>query len=339
VTAAVAGSAAKARGGSATSIARILSRSAAKLLRLALVVALVTVVTAVSVDLVPGDPARAVLGPDATAEEYARVRSEMNLDRPVHERYLEWMGGAVRGDLGQNLVGPREDVSAILARAIPVSLELAGLGLLIALLLAIPTALLAARRPGGWFDRSSSVAAFGLLSVPSFLAGFVLISVFAVKFHVLPDSLWVRPTSRGGWSGNLRHALLPALAIGLNEAAVFARLLRNDLLLTMQEDYVLAARAKGMPQRHVLLRDALRPSSLTLLTVTGLSLGRLIGGTIVVETLFSLPGLGNVVVEAATSSDFPVVQGAVLVLATGYVLVNALVDGIYHLVDPRIRRG
>jgi len=303
-----------------------------------LVLFLVSVATFALVGLLPGSPETEILGPNASAQDYERVRDELGLDDPVLTRYVDWLGDAVRGDFGRNLVPPVEDVSTKIARTLPVSLELAVLAILLSLAISIPAAMISAHRPGGRVDRLLSVSAFGLISVPTFLGGLLLILLLAINWRIFPDRLWVRP-SEGGWVENLRHAFLPALTISLTEVAVFTRLLRNDLIDTLQQDYILAARAKGMSAGHVMFREALRPSSFSLVTLAGVSLGRLIGGTVIVERLFSLPGLGSLVVDAASRKDIAVVQAAVLVVALCYVVVNAAIDGVYGALDPRTRRG
>jgi peptide/nickel transport system permease protein len=178
----------------------------------------------------------------------------------------------------------------------------------------------------------------GLISVPTFLAGLLMLLTLAIHWRWFPLGQWARPTE-AGWGTNLRHAFLPALTLALGEMAVFTRLLRSDMISTLQEDYILAARARGMPPRHILVRDALRPSSFSLVTLAGLSFGRLIGGTVVVEAVFALPGIGSVVVDGARKSDYPLVQGGVIVIAVVYVTVNLFVDAMYYYLDPRVRRG
>ena len=309
-----------------------------KILLIIPVLFLVSLGTFFLVSLVPGSPEANVLGPNASAQDYARVRHELGFDQPVLQRYWHWLGQTLQGHLGKNLVPPIESVTTLLARAFPVNLELAILAILMAFALAIPAAVWSAYRQGGRFDRIVSATTFGVISVPSFLAGVLLIIVFAVNWKVFPLGQWARPTEKG-WLTNLHHAFLPALTLALLEAAVFARLLRSDMISTLQEDYILAARAKGMPTAHILVKEALRPSSFSLITLAGLSIGRLIGGTIIVEQVFSLPGLGSVVINAAQKNDYTVVQGAVLLIAVVYVIVNLLVDLSYHYLDPRLRRG
>lgn len=288
------------------------------------------------VSLVSGDPAVAVLGSGHTKAEYAALHHQMGLDRPLLPRYLAWLGGVLHGDFGTSLLPPQTSVLSRLAAAMPVSLELALLGLVLALLLAVPLAMWAASHEGGRIDRAISAAMFGLLSMPSFLLGLLLIGVFVSWLGWLPRNEWVRLSDSVG--GNLQHALLPAVTIALMEMAMYARILRNDLVTTLKEDYILAARARGMSPLRILLSDALRPSSFSLVTILGLSLGRLIGSTVIVEYLFALPGVGRLVIDAATQGNYPMVQGAVLLIALIYVVTNAGIDLSYGYLDPRTRR-
>jgi peptide/nickel transport system permease protein len=304
--------------------------------QLVAVLALVSFGVFLLVALLPGDPAAAILGPGHPPEDYAALRAELGLDQPVLQRYLEWLGNALTGDLGHSIVPPHAAVSDRIAAALPVSLELAALGLVIALVVAVPLALVSAYREGGLADRVIGAVVFAVLSIPSFLLGLLLIMLFVDQLGWLPRSQWVRLTD--SVSGNLSHAILPAIVIALPEVALFTRILRNDLVRTLREDYVLAARAKGMGPRHIMMSEALRPSSFSLITVLGISLGTLIGSTVIVEYLFSLPGMGTLVVTAASQGDFPMVQGAALVIATIYVVINAGIDLTYGYLDPRTRR-
>jgi peptide/nickel transport system permease protein len=309
-----------------------------RLLLLIPVLIIVSFGTFILVDLVPGDPAIQVLGPNSSGDEYLRVREEMGLDEPLLQRYWDWASDALHLDLGRNLVPPSQSVSTVLWKAFPINIELALLALGMALVVSVPLAMWSAYRAGGRFDRIVSGSMFGIISVPSFLGGIILLLLFAINWRIFPLGQWARPTEEG-WIENLKHAFLPALTLALTEIAVFTRLLRGDMMATLQEDYILAARAKGMPTWHILVREALRPSSFSLLTLAGVSLGRLIGGTVIVEQLFTLPGVGRQVVAAAVSSDYKVVQGGVLIFALVYLLLNLVVDLTYAYLDPRIRRG
>ena len=370
-----------------------------KLVHLVPVLFLVSLATFFMMELIPGDPAAVILGPDGTPEQYAQLRDELGLDEPVLERYVGWLGDTVRGDLGESLVPPVQDVREMIQARLPVTLQLALMATVMSLVISIPVALYAAYRAGHRFDRTANGVAFGAISVPSFLAALLLVffmvfnpdvvkwvvvlggvalTAWLVKRTVLlareypPDQgrsrylaiglggaaavglvtalLWaswpefprqgfVRLTSDEGIGANLRHAFLPALTLALTEAAVFMRLLRSDLISTLQDDFILSAKAKGMPVWRILLHDALRPSSFSLVTVAGVALGRLIGGTVIVETIFNLPGMGTMIVDAIGAKDFRVVQAGVLVIAVFYVALNAVIDISYAYLDPRIRRG
>lgn len=308
-----------------------------KLAELLAVLLLVSFGVFLLVALLPGDPAAAILGPNHPPEDYEALRSELGLDQSIVHRYLDWLGGALHGDLGNSIVPPHLSVVDRIRAALPVSVELAALGLLIALVLAVPLAMLSAAREGGVTDRAIGAGVFALLSVPSFLMGMLLIMIAADGLGWFPRGQWVRLSESPG--ENLYHALLPAIVIALPEMAIFTRILRNDLVTTLHEDYVLAARAKGMSSTRVLTVEALRPSSFSLITLLGISLGTLIGSTVIVEYLFSLPGMGTLVVTAASQGDFPMVQGAALVIAFIYVLINNGIDIAYGYLDPRTRRA
>ncbi|WP_371666092.1 MULTISPECIES: ABC transporter permease [unclassified Streptomyces] len=289
------------------------------------------------VTLLPGDPAVDILGAGHPPSAYAELRHDLGLDQPLLTRYFDWLGGVLHGDLGRSVVPPQSEVASRVISALPVSVEIAVLGLLIALVVAVPLAMWSAYREGGRADRIISAGTFGVLSVPSFLAGLLLVLVMVTSLGWFPRSEWVR-LGDGDLLGNLHHAFLPALTVALAELAMFTRVLRGDLIVTLREEYILAARAKGMAPLRILVSDALRPSSFSLVTLLGLSLGRLIGSTVIVEYLFSLPGMGSLVVNAANQGDYPMVQGAVLVIAAIYVVINAGIDFSYGYLDPRTRR-
>ena len=378
---------------------RVAKAVTAKIVQLLLVMLLVSLGTFFMLELIPGDPALALLGSEATAEQIAAVRAELGVDKPAVERYLSWLGNVFRGDLGESLVPPVQNVLDLIGPRLQVTVEVAVLALVLSIAIAVPGALLAANRPGGSIDRLVSATAFGVISLPSFLSGLLLISMFvfhqdalrlallaggavasaallrkavdagrkhaagrvpvtaivrqvglaliplaalaalAWKMPALPRQGFVRLTDGEGVGANLRSAFLPVLTLALIEGAVLMRVLRADLVTTLGEDYILAARAKGMPRWRILFYDALRPSSFSLLTVAGVAFGRLLGGTVIVETIFNLPGIGTMLVKGIRASNYTVVQAIVLLLASAYVLLNALVDLVYNLLDPRIRRG
>jgi peptide/nickel transport system permease protein len=315
----------------------VVRRLSLRLVELFAVLLLVSFGVFMLLSLVSGDPAIAVLGEGHTKAEYAALRHEMGLDGPLLPRYFDWLGGVLTGDFGTSLLPPQTSVLERLGGAIPVSVELAVLGLAMALVVSIPLAMWSAYHEGGRIDRTISAVMFGLLSMPSFLVGLLLIAVLANGLGLFPRAEWVRISESLG--GNLQHAFLPALTIALMEMAMFTRILRNDLVTTLKEDFILSARAKGMPPLHILFSDALRPSSFSLVTILGLSVGRLIGSTVIVEYLFALPGVGRLVIESATQGNYPMVQGAVLLVALVYVAVNAFIDLSYGYLDPRTRHA
>lgn len=302
------------------------------------VLLLVTFVTSMLLEIVPGDPAVAILGPEQPPEAYAQLRDQLGLNEPVLTRYVSWLKAAITGDFGESVVAPAGSVMSRVGAALPVSLELVGLGLLISLTVSVSLALASAARPGGRVDRLVSATCYGLVSLPSFLVGMLLILLLVKLWPVFPRAEWVRIESLGDIGPNLRHALLPALVVAIPEIPVFTRVLRGDLVETMGQDFILSARARGLPQWRVLLGEALRPSSYSLVTLAAVSLGRLVGSTVVAEYLFGLPGIGSLIVGSATTKDIALLQGAVVVIALLYVSLNALVDLSYAWLDPRVRR-
>ena len=305
-----------------------------RIVRLIVVILLVSLATLALIDLLPGGPVDAIVGPEATPEQVQLLNERLGLDKPFLERYGDWLEGIATGDLGRSTF-TQQSVSEVVSERLPVTLELAIGTLLVALLIAIPSATYAASHPGGWFDRTVNAIAAALIAIPGFILAVLLIYLLAVRFEVFPVLGWVRLTDDVG--GNIEHAFLPIMSLALIEGAIFTRILRNDMISTLQEDYILSARARGLPRRRVLFGHALRPSSFSLVTVAGVSLGRLIGGTVIIETLFVLPGLGQAAVQAISTRDFVTVRGIIVVVSIGYVLINTLVDLIYPLLDPRVR--
>jgi peptide/nickel transport system permease protein len=303
-------------------------------IRLVVVLLLVSLATLALLDLLPGGPADAILGPSATDEQVQALNANLGLDDPFLERYVDWVHGIATGDLGRS-VFTSQSVSDIITTRLPVTLELAIGTLFVALVLALPSAVYAAAHPGGWFDRVVGVVGSGFIAIPGFILGVLLIYLLGVQFQVFPVLGWV-PLTDDLWQ-NLDHAFLPVMSLALYEAAVFTRVLRNDMVATLHEDYILAARARGLPRRRILFGHALKPSCFSLVTIAGVSLGRLIGGTVIVETLFVLPGLGQAAIQAIGTRDFTLLRGVIVVVSIGYVLVNTLVDLTYHLLDPRVR--
>ena len=304
------------------------------LAKLAAVLLLVSLATFLLLELIPGDPIDALLPDGATEEMRAAANERFGLDGPMLQRYFEWLGNAVQGDLGRSIQSQVPVADAIVER-LPVTLELAFVSILLALLIAVPVGVYSAYRPGGLVDRVTTLICAVTLSIPSFLLGVLLVFVFAVTLGALPVTGWT-PLSEG-LVPHLRSLALPVITLAALEAVGFIRLLRNDMIATLQQDFVLSARARGLSAPRILLAHALRPSAFSLLTVMGVALGRLIGGTVIVESIFSLPGLGSLVLTSITGRDLFMIQGIVLVVAVGYVLLNALVDLTYPLLDPRVR--
>jgi peptide/nickel transport system permease protein len=296
----------------------------------------VTLLTFLIASLLPGDLAHAMLGDQATPEAVAALRRDMGLDQPLWWRYLSWLGGILQGDLGRSLRTGEPVLGAILAR-LPVSLELMLLAEITALLISIPLAIQCAVRSGGSFDRIVTGIAFAKLSIPNFMAAILLIYVFAVELRLLPATGYL-PFGEDAL-GNLRSMVLPALTLALAEWPVLMRVLRSDMIATLQEDYIAMAKAKGLKQRRILFIHALKPSSLTLITVAGINIGRLIGGAVIVESVFALPGIGRLLLGAIYTRDFMILQGVVLFVAAGFVIVNFLVDMLYAVLDPRVRHA
>jgi peptide/nickel transport system permease protein len=309
---------------------------ARRLFYLVPVLVAVSLLTFLIASLLPGDLAYVVLGDQATPEKVAALRHDMGLDQPIWWRYASWLSHVIEGDFGRSFRTGQTVLQAVSER-VPVSLELMLLAELGALLIGIPLAIACAVRSGSAFDRFMTGSAFGMLSVPAFLLAILLIYLFAVELRWLPATGYV-PFAEDP-VGNLRCFVLPALTLALGEWPVLMRVLRSDMITTLQEDYITMARAKGLKPSRILLVHALKPSSLTLVTVTGINIGRLIGGTVIVESIFALPGIGRLLLGAIYTRDLVILQGVVLVVAFGYVLMNFIVDMLYAVLDPRIRHG
>lgn len=297
----------------------------------------VSLLTFLMTSLLPGDPALQILGAEnATPEAIAAVRADLGLDDPLPVRYLHWIGDALTGDFGRSY-RTNEPVSEAIIDRLPVTAEIGILAIIIALAIAIPVGMLSAYRAGTRTDKLISSTSFGLLAVPNFMVAILLILIFAVWLGVLPATGWVNFTDDP--VQNLRSALLPALSLAVAEMAVYTRLLRTDMIGTLQQDFVTMARVKGVSNRRILFRHALRPSSFSLMTVAGVQVGAIIGGSVVIETLFALPGVGRLLLEAVLVRDLLMVQGVALVIAVSYVVVNFTVDILYSYLDPRISHG
>jgi len=307
---------------------------AGRLGHLLVVLFAVTFVTFILVNVLPGDIAYDIAGLDASEAEVQAIRLDLGLDRPAVVRYIEWLGGVLTGDWGQSYRTGEPVIEAIMSR-FPVSLELVIIAQIMALLLALPLGIISALRANSRFDRIVTTAGFFCLAVPNFMMAIILIYIFGLWLHWLPVTGY-ESLSEGLWA-NLRNFILPALSFALAEWTLLARVLRSDMIGVLQEDYISMARAKGMPLRRILWVHALRPSSFSLITLLGLQVGALIGGSIIIESIFALPGVGRLLVGSIFARDFLVIQGCVTFIAVAYVVINFSVDIRYALLDPRVR--
>jgi peptide/nickel transport system permease protein len=286
--------------------------------------------------LTPGDPVSVILGPDASPQQVSELRVKLGLDQPVPAQVVRWFGRLLRGDLGQSIYLNRPVGQTILERAEP-TLMLTFLATLFAVAVGLPIGILSATRAGSWTDLGAMLVALGGISMPSFWVGLNLIFVFAVMLGLLPVAGY-QPLSKGLWE-NLRYLILPAVTLGFAQAALLARMSRSMMLDVLREDYVRTARAKGVAERMVVLVHALRNAMVPLVTVMGLTFAILMGGAVITEQVFNIPGIGRLLVQSVLRRDYPVVQGIVLVIAFNYVAINLLVDILYGLFDPRVRHS
>ncbi len=309
---------------------------ARKALRLLLVLFAVTVLAFIMVTAQPGSTAESICGTTGGQQCIDQKTEELGLNDPLPVQYLRWLGNALTGDLGEAPT-THQQVWDALGERLPVTIELLVYAQFLALVTAVPLALLCAKRAGGFFDRAATTATFALFSVPNFVLAVLLVYVFAVKLKWFPATGYTDLTENP--AENLRSLFLPAVSLAVPLMAVYMRLLRVDLITSLQEDYVTMAKAKGLSSNRILLRHAFKPSSLSLITAIGLNTGALIGGTFVIEVVFAINGIGLYTVNAIFSQEAAPVQGVVLITAIGYVIVNFLVDITYGLLDPRIRHA
>jgi peptide/nickel transport system permease protein len=308
--------------------------------KLLAVVLIVSFLTFVLTKLLPGDPANTILGSQASNKAaVAAVHKELGLDKPFLSQYVHYLDRVVlHFDFGRAYSNGFQ-VKTLLADRLPATIELILLAQVLALVVAVPLALFSAFRAESRTDKAITAGAFGLISLPSFAMAVLLVYLFAVQVHWFPAVGYDRLTGPDGIGANLRSLVLPVSVLTAGLAAVYVRVLRSDLIATLQEDFILVARSKGLPTWRVMLRHALRPSSFSLLTIFGVNFGALIGGTVIVEYYFSIPGIGGLAVDAINKRDYLAVQGVVLVVAVAFVLVNFLVDVLYTVLDPRVRRA
>jgi peptide/nickel transport system permease protein len=315
-----------------------------RLLQIVPTIVMITLVVFVMMRSIPGDPVVALLGDAYTEDDAVKVRQEYGLDKPILVQYVIWFGKLVRGDWGTSILSGRPVLQDVLIR-LPVTLELIVLSMAVALAIALPAAIIGALRQNTWADYTATSAAMVGVSIPEFFIGVLLLLLFSIGLGgLLPSSGWVYlpgtcPTMVCGSSfwGNVQHVLMPAFALGVGRAAILTRLLRASMLEVIRTEYVTTARAKGLSERPVVFKHALKNALIPTVTVMGLQVGFLVGGAIVVETLFAMPGLGTFGIDAIIARDYQQVQGFALLTALAFVGMNLIVDLTYTFLDPRIR--
>ena len=298
------------------------------------ILAIVSLASFLFIFLVPGDPAAEIAGPRATKEEVERIRGQLGLDAPIHVQMVSYYRRLFRGDLGQSILLNRSVTEAIIERA-PVTLSLTGIALAISMTIAIALGVAAAVRQNTWVDQSAMTVALLGLSLPDFWVGLVMIYAFAVLLGWLPTGGYVE-LSKGVWPW-LRSMTMPALALAITQLGLLARMTRATMLEVLNQDYIRTARAKGVPERSVVDKHALSNALIPMVTVMGLIVGILLGGAVVIEQVFALPGVGRLIIGAILRRDYPVIQGGLFLTATIFVFVNLAVDILYAFLDPRVR--
>lgn len=298
------------------------------------VMLLVAVIVFLLVHLAPGDPASVIAGDNATTDQILRIRATLGLDRPLWEQFAIWFWRVLQGDLGQSLFWNRGVAELILQRAEP-TVSLAITTLIFAVTIAIALGVIAAWKAGSGIDRSVMGLAVAGFSLPVFVVGYLLVYLFAIELRWLPVQGY-RPIAQGFWPW-LERLILPSVALGLAYLALIARITRTTMLEILSEDYIRTAQAKGVATRPMLFKHALKNAAVPIVTVVGIGVALLISGVVITETVFNIPGVGRLVVDAITRRDYPIIQGVMLVFSAIYVLVNLAVDLSYTLFDPRVR--
>jgi len=288
------------------------------------------------VHLTPGDPAAVMAGQSATPEQIEQIRKQLGLDRPLMEQFVDWFGGLLRLDFGESIFLGMSVTDAIRERAQP-TLLLTLYALIVQIAIGVPAGVIAAVRRNSFIDRLLMVLSISGAAIPTFFLGILLILFFAVNRRWLPSGGYI-PIQEDP-VGHFKSMLMPAFALGFSSAGLLARMVRSTMLDVLREDYVRTAFSKGIAERQVIVRHALRNALIPAITVVGASMGALLGGAVVTEFVFTIPGIGRLVVQSISRRDFPVIQGAVMVIAAIYVLVNLLVDILYVYIDPRVRYG
>ncbi|MGG4444340.1 ABC transporter permease [Brevibacillus fortis] len=298
------------------------------------VLLVVAVVDFIIIHLTPGDPASVILGAQATEEELAKLREQLGLNLPIYIRFFEWIGGLLQGDLGWSIFMDKPVTEAIWEHLGP-TLSLTIMAEIIAILFAIPLGVMAANRRGTWMDQTFMTFALLGISLPSFWIGLNLILLFAVQLNWLPAAGY-QPISNG-LLNHFKYLIMPAISLGIMQGALIARMTRSSMLEVLNENYIRTAEAKGLKMWLVTYKHALRNAFIPILTVIGLSFATLIGGAVVTETVFNIPGIGKLIVNSVLRRDYEVIQGTVLMIAAAYVLINLIVDLLYAYIDPRVR--
>ena len=307
-----------------------------RLLMMIPVVLIVSIIAFSLLYLLPGDPALAILGSELAGDKvlYAQMRDQLGLNEPLYVQYLHWLVQVLHGNLGTS-VQTRQPVLSMILLSIPVTAELAFLSLVLATLIGLSAAIISALRPGTALDMITSVLALGGIAMPVFWLGILLIYAFSIGFHLLPPTGYTPPTQNLGL--NLEMMIMPVLTIGTGQGAVIMRQARAALLEVMGQDYIRTARAKGVSGRAVIYRHALKNAMIPVATIIGLQVGNLLAGSVITESIFALPGVGRLIVNAIFLRDYPTAQGAILLLAIVVLMVNFLTDIFYAYLDPRIR--
>lgn len=307
---------------------------ARRLLAMVPVLLLVSMVVFSLLHLTPGDPALSILGEEATPQQVEALRNKLGLNQPIPVQYVKWLGAVLRGDLGRS-VRSNQPVSEAIAERLPVTVELALLSMVISLAIAIPAGIISAMRRNSVVDTTATFVALLGVSLPNFFLAILLILVFGVKLGWLPP-FGYQPLN-AGLAENLRRMILPAITLGAALAAIVTRMMRSSLLEVLDQDYVRTARAKGLSETRMIRAHALKNALMPVVTIVGLQIGGLLGGAIITESIFVLPGIGRLLVDAIFQRDFPLVQGVVLFVSLAFLFSNFAVDLLYAYLDPRIR--
>ena len=301
------------------------------------IVFVITVGAFYLIHLLPGDPAVVILGTGDSPINKAKLYAQLGLDKPVYEQYFVWINNVIHGRLGNSFISG-DSVWTTIKGAIPIDLEMMAISQILAFATAIPLAMRSAKKPDGWLDRFLSAGSFTLLSIPSFIAIVLLVLFIAIDLGVPHTGVSSYVSLGTDWIGNLESLSLPSIVLAVGSFVVYYRILRSDLIATLQEEYITMARSKGISQRRIMWRHALRPSSVALLGTAGVNIGGLLAGGFIVQFLLDIPGLGYLLISSIGLSDYLVVQAIVLVVAVGVILINFFFDFVINIVDPRISR-